>query len=106
MKVARLVKKLVFNEKHVKEQNVYRMNPPLQGYEHVLFSSVILPKFREEDDNAIETMLFGCSKDGEVISWSEIYCDREDWDQERIIIMELGYTIDKLEDKFETVLNC
>ncbi len=45
---------------------VYQMFPPLEGYEYVWVSAV------DAFDTGDETYIFGCTPDGDVLSWGEL----------------------------------
>lgn len=45
---------------------LFRLSEPLEGHDVVIMSSVVAPY------SGPETMIFGASEDGEVVSWSEL----------------------------------
>ncbi|MCZ2224329.1 MAG: hypothetical protein LC122_11960 [Chitinophagales bacterium] len=70
------------------------MSPPLEGYEHVVISSAVVPF------TGPETYIFPCDNDGKIISWGELEGSQRGTLDYSVVLADLGYE-EVLNDKEE-----
>lgn len=64
-------------------QPIFRLEPPHDGYEHVVVSGI-------KDSWAHETMIFGCDAEGKPDTWLDLFCVGGTTDQ-RQTLRDFGY---------------
>lgn len=75
--------------KNVK-QSLYKMNPPHEGYEYVIASSLFEKVGRHQLD---ETYLFGADKEGTILDWCELSGSMKGTQSHSEALNEAGYSV-------------
>lgn len=72
------------------KQSLYKMNPPHEGYEYVIASSLYEMVGRHQLD---ETYLFGADKGGEILNWSELSGSMKGTQSHAEALNHAGYSV-------------
>ena len=63
MEIAKKIKDVQLKTKYL-HQALYKLSTPLQGYNYVLASTVLV--------EPVETLLFGCNDKGDLVEWLDV----------------------------------
>lgn len=72
------------------KQSLYKMNPPHNGYEYVIASSLFEMVGRHQLN---ETYLFGADEEGNILDWCELDGSMKDTQSHAEALNEAGYSV-------------